>query len=52
MGKEPTLAAIIESVIANGGKIVQPIGKGHPEIPARLSDPGENIPGLYQQPNG
>jgi len=43
-------AAIIESVIANGGKIVQPIGKDHPEITARFSDPGGNILGIYQQP--
>jgi uncharacterized protein len=45
-------AAIIESVIANGGKIVQPIGKDHPEITARFSDPGGNILGIYQQPKG
>jgi len=43
-------AAIIESVIASGGKIVQPIGKDHPEITARFSDPGGNILGIYQQP--
>jgi len=42
--------AIIESVIANGGKIVQPIGKDHPEITARFTDPGGNILGIYQQP--
>ena len=45
-------AAIIESVIASGGKIVQPIGKDHPEITARFSDPGGNILGIYQQPKG
>jgi uncharacterized protein len=43
-------AAIIEGVKANGGKIVQPIGKDHPEITARFSDPAGNILGLYQQP--
>ena len=43
-------AAIIESVIANGGKIVQPIGKDHLEITARFSDSGGNIFGIYQQP--
>jgi predicted enzyme related to lactoylglutathione lyase len=43
-------AAIVESVVANGGKIVQPIGKDHPEITARFSDPGGNILGIYQQP--
>jgi len=45
-------AAIIDSVIANGGKIVQPIGKDHPEITARFTDPAGNILGLYQQPKG
>src|SRR5882757_9727163 len=43
-------AAIIENVVANGGKIVQPIGADHPEITARFTDPGGNILGLYQQP--
>lgn len=42
--------AIIKSVVANGGKIVQPIGGDHPEITARFSDPGGNILGIYQQP--
>lgn len=45
-------AATIESVIANGGKIIQPIGADHPEITARFSDPGGNILGIYQQPKG
>jgi len=45
-------AAIIERVVANGGGIVQPIGKDHPEITARFSDPGGNILGIYQQPKG
>jgi predicted enzyme related to lactoylglutathione lyase len=44
--------AVIESVKANGGKIVQTIGKDHPEITARFSDPGGNILGIYQQPKG
>jgi predicted enzyme related to lactoylglutathione lyase len=42
--------AIIKSVVANGGKIVQPIGGDHPEITARFTDPGGNIFGIYQQP--
>ena len=41
---------IIKSVVANGGKIVQPIGGDHPEITARFTDPGGNIFGIYQQP--
>lgn len=38
------------SVVANGGKIVQPIGMDDPEITARFSDPAGNILGLYQEP--
>jgi len=41
----------IESVKANGGGIVQPIGGDAPEITARFRDPGGNIVGLYQEPN-
>ena len=47
-----SVAAAIDAVIANGGKIVQPIGMDAPEITARFSDPAGNILGLYQQPAG
>jgi predicted enzyme related to lactoylglutathione lyase len=40
--------ATIEKVIANGGKIVQPVGKDTPEITAHFSDPAGNVLGLYQ----
>ena len=40
----------IQSVTANGGEIVQPIGGDAPEITARFRDPGGNIIGLYQEP--
>ncbi|WP_426669738.1 VOC family protein [Mucilaginibacter sp. McL0603] len=40
----------IDAVIANGGKIVQPIGMDAPEITARFSDPFGNVLGLYQNP--
>ncbi|MGH7450937.1 MAG: VOC family protein, partial [bacterium] len=46
------VAATIDAVIANGGKIVQPIGMDAPEITARFSDPAGNIIGLYHQPAG
>ena len=46
------VAATVDAVIANGGKIVQPIGMDAPEITARFSDPAGNIIGLYQQPAG
>ena len=40
----------LDSVIKNGGKIIQPIGMDAPEITARISDPAGNIIGLYQEP--
>ncbi|PYS32436.1 MAG: glyoxalase [Acidobacteria bacterium] len=45
-----SVAKAMEAVIANGGKIVQPIGGDAPEITARFSDPAENVLGLYQEP--
>ena len=40
----------VEAIIANGGKITQPIGMDAPEITARFSDPSGNVLGLYQEP--
>ena len=42
--------AALEAVIANGGRVVQPIGMDAPEITARFSDPAGNVIGLYQEP--
>jgi predicted enzyme related to lactoylglutathione lyase len=42
--------ATIESVIAQGGELVQPVGADAPEITARFRDPGGNVLGLYQEP--
>ena len=44
-----SVAATIDAVVANGGKIVQPIGADAPEITARFSDPVGNVLGLYQE---
>ncbi len=44
------VATTIDSIVANGGKLVQPIGADAPEITARFSDPAGNIIGLYQEP--
>src|SRR4051794_37385438 len=44
------IEATIRAVIANGGKIVQPVGMDAPEITARFSDPAGNILSLYQEP--
>jgi len=41
----------VDAVIANGCKIVQPIGMDAPEITARFSDPFGNVFGLYQEPS-
>ena len=45
-----SVAATIDSVLAQGGELVQPIGVDAPEITARFRDPAGNILGLYQQP--
>ena len=45
-----SVAATIDTILANGGEIVQPIGADAPEITARFRDPGGNVIGLYQQP--
>jgi uncharacterized protein len=46
-----TVAATIDTVIANGGELVQPIGGDAPEITARFRDPAGNVLGLYQEPS-
>jgi uncharacterized protein len=45
-----SVAAAVEAVVAQGGEIVQPIGRDAPEITARFRDPGGNVIGLYQEP--
>ena len=45
-----SVAAAMKTVVAGGGKIVQPIGMDAPEITARFSDPAGNVFGLYQEP--
>jgi uncharacterized protein len=45
-----SVAAAVDSIVANGGKIVQPIGVDAPEITARFTDPAGNVFGLYQEP--
>jgi uncharacterized protein len=41
----------VRAILANGGKIVQPLGADAPEITARFSDPAGNILGIYQEPD-
>jgi predicted enzyme related to lactoylglutathione lyase len=47
-----SIEATIDSIITQGGELVQPIGADAPEITARFRDPGGNVLGLYQQPSG
>lgn len=45
-----SVAATLDTVAGNGGKVVQPIGMDAPEVTARFSDPAGNVIGLYQEP--
>ena len=45
-----SVAATLDTIVANGGDIVQPIRADAPEITARFRDPAGNVIGLYQQP--
>jgi predicted enzyme related to lactoylglutathione lyase len=40
----------IDSIDANGGRIVQPFGVDAPEKTARFADPDGNVLGLYEEP--
>jgi len=45
-----SVEATVDTILANGGEIVQPLGADAPEITARFRDPAGNVIGLYQQP--
>lgn len=45
-----SVAKTLDTVVANGGKVVQQIGMDAPEVTARFSDPAGNVLGLYQEP--
>ena len=46
-----SVADSLETIVAHGGQVVQPIGVDAPEITARFRDPGGNVIGLYQEPD-
>ena len=46
-----SVAATLDTIVVNGGEIVQPIGADAPEITARFRDPAGNVVGLYQEPS-
>jgi predicted enzyme related to lactoylglutathione lyase len=39
----------LKTIVALGGRVIQPIGKDAPEITALFSDPVGNVWGLYQE---
>jgi hypothetical protein len=41
----------LERIVANGGRVVAPIGADAPEVTARFADPDGNVLGLYQEPS-
>ena len=45
-----SVARTIESVIAQGGEVVQPICADARETTARFRDPAGNVLGLYEEP--
>ena len=45
-----SVEATLETIVANGGEVVQSIGVDAPEITARFRDPAGNVLGLYQEP--
>jgi predicted enzyme related to lactoylglutathione lyase len=45
-----SVASILETIVVQGGQVVQAVGMDAPEITARFRDPAGNIIGLYQQP--
>ncbi len=45
------VAATLDTLVAQGGEVVQPVGADAPEITARFRDPAGNVLGLYQEPN-
>ena len=45
-----SIVATIAKVIAEGGRIVQPLGGDAPELTARFADLDGNVLGLYQEP--
>ena len=45
-----SVADTLDTIVAHGGTVVQPIGGDAPEITARFRDPAGNVIGLYQEP--
>ena len=40
-----------QAIVAHGGRIVQPLCPGQPELIARFADPDGNVLGIYQEPS-
>jgi predicted enzyme related to lactoylglutathione lyase len=46
-----SVAKTVDSVIADGGEIAQPLCADAPEVIATFRDPAGNVIGLYQEPS-
>jgi predicted enzyme related to lactoylglutathione lyase len=46
-----SVSATLETILADGGRVVAPIGGDAPEVTARFADPDGNVLGLYQEPS-
>jgi hypothetical protein len=44
------VAATLDTIVANDGQVVQPIGADAPEITARFRDLAGNVIGMFQRP--
>ena len=40
---------VVDSIVAHGGRIVQPIGVDAPEITTRFLEPAGSVLGIYQK---
>ena len=48
--KVDNVAATVDTVLAHGGELVQPIGMDAPEVTARVHDPAGNVIGVFEEP--
>lgn len=49
--KVDNVAATVDTVLAHGGELVQPIGIDAPEVTARVHDPAGNVIGVFEEPD-
>lgn len=49
--KVDNVAGTLDTVLAHGGELVQPIGMDAPEVTARVHDPAGNVIGVFEEPD-